>query len=59
MELFKSDCKTTFTAVNANWLASTELKAGKVIAGGLSDLGDRVSKLLSDDMAKMAAEGRD
>nr|WP_281170099.1 M13-type metalloendopeptidase [Paenibacillus pinihumi] len=48
-----------YEAVNAKWLASTEISAGKVIAGGFSDLDASVKKQLSQDMAKMAAAGRD
>ncbi|RXZ83098.1 M13 family peptidase [Paenibacillaceae bacterium] len=48
-----------YEAVNAKWKASTEIPADKVIIGGLSDLGDKVSKQLSKDMAQMTAEGRD
>lgn len=48
-----------YEAVNAEWKASTDIPADKVIIGGLSDLGDKVSTLLSKDMAQMAVEGRD
>ncbi|OXM15751.1 M13-type metalloendopeptidase [Paenibacillus herberti] len=48
-----------YEAVNAKWLASTELPADKMSAGVLEDLGTEVKELLSADMAKMAAEGRD
>ncbi|MFF2090863.1 M13-type metalloendopeptidase [Paenibacillus sp. NPDC058174] len=48
-----------YEAVNAKWLKSTELPANKVIIGGLADLDTDVKKAVSDDLAKMAAEGRD
>ncbi|RXZ83108.1 M13 family peptidase [Paenibacillaceae bacterium] len=48
-----------YEAVNAKWLASTELPADKVIIGGLVDLDTNVKNLVTADMAKMAAEGRD
>ncbi|WP_052350518.1 M13-type metalloendopeptidase [Paenibacillus gorillae] len=48
-----------YEAVNAKWLKATELPADKVIAGGLVDLDTDVKKLVSEDLSKMADEGRD
>ncbi|MFF2910772.1 M13-type metalloendopeptidase [Paenibacillus sp. NPDC057934] len=48
-----------YEAVNAKWKVSTEIPAGKVIIGGLSDLDAVVRKQLLKDMIKMSAEGRD
>ncbi|OXM15752.1 M13-type metalloendopeptidase [Paenibacillus herberti] len=48
-----------YNAVNAEWLASTKLPAGKKTTGYFEELGTDVRELLSADLTKMAAEGRD
>ncbi|SDT40304.1 putative endopeptidase [Paenibacillaceae bacterium GAS479] len=47
-----------YDAVNADWLTSTKLPAGKKTTGYFEELGTDVRELLSADLAKMAAEGR-
>jgi putative endopeptidase len=59
-EVAKSRLQDDFyETVNAKWLESTELPADKVIIGGLVDLDTDVKKRVSEDLEKMAAEGRD
>ncbi|SDT40283.1 putative endopeptidase [Paenibacillaceae bacterium GAS479] len=48
-----------YKAVNGKWLESTQLPADIMSTGFFEELDTDVKELLSADMAKMAAEGRD